>query len=77
MCNKPQVITLRPSTYAYYLKRDGQVKCVNCGLDLIEGSQAVSRIRGTGGLEQSKYNGQRSTHRILYCCSCSEALNIK
>lgn len=77
MCNKPREITLRPSTYAYYLKREGQVICERCRSELQENSPAVSRIRATGGGPSTKYNGVGpSTHRILYCVPCARALNI-
>ena len=61
-----RVKTLIPVTYAYYLKRDGEVKCRECGGDLEKNGEYVPKVTQSGGTHHTK----------LYCVECAERLWI-
>ncbi len=60
------VITLNLPVYNRYMKRDGEVRCHQCGDELTLQSRAFSRG-----------SGRRATnvHKVLYCMDCADALN--
>jgi hypothetical protein len=59
------MITLEAQTYNKFLKRDGEVKCIQCGDNLPRKARAFSR---TSGRRQS------NVHKVLYCIPCAKEL---
>jgi len=59
-----KIYKLRKSKYSYFLRRDGEVKCYNCGKEIMPGELVVSR--GGTGVNRVK----------IYCIKCAVRLNL-